>query len=428
MNFIGVDLHKKSITVCVMDQNRKVLARKTLACTQTKEIVEFFGPYRPFQVVLEATASYPWFVELVEPLAEKVVLANPKKLRVIAESTKKTDRLDAQILAEFLVLDMILESYQPTPRQRQHRALVRHRQYLQGRITSVRSKIRHILSNYNADRKDLFSAQIGLAYFKEVSLSDADRFVLKQLWAQWQDHVAQRLALTKKLKAFVAKAAQREAEAREILKSAPGVGFVTAEVILSELGDISRFRNAKAVCAYAGLVPIVRQSGEKKSKHMRITKEGSGLLRWALVEAVWRLVRESPKWAARFSRLMQRSGKKRAIVAMARKLLCVLYAMLRTSTPYQIVSTETKAPRAPGKKVVRISRKEQTATLQTATVEQTATLQTATAEQTAATRRARKQSTTATTAKPTTTKQTTAARTTRKKLLTRPTPEPTTTT
>ena len=428
MNYIGVDLHKKSITVCVMDQNRKVLARKTLACTQTKEIVEFFDPYRPFQVVLEATASCPWFVELVEPLAEKVVLANPKKLRVIAESTKKTDRLDAQILAEFLVLDMILESYQPTPRQRQHRALVRHRQYLQGRITSVRSKIRHILSNYNADRKDLFSAQIGLAYFKEVSLSDADRFVLKQLWAQWQDHVAQRLALTKKLKAFVAKAAQREAEAREILKSAPGVGFVTAEVILSELGDISRFRNAKAVCAYAGLVPIVRQSGEKKSKHMRITKEGSGLLRWALVEAAWRLVRESPKWAARFSRLMQRSGKKRAIVAMARKLLCVLYAMLRTSTPYQIVSTETKAPRAPGKKVVRISRKEQTATLQTATVEQTATLQTATAEQTAATRRARKQSTTATTAKPTTTKQTTAARTTRKKLLTRPTPEPTTTT
>jgi len=417
MNFIGVDLHKKSITVCVMDQNRKVVGRKTLACTQTKEIVEFFRQYRPFKVVLEATASYPWFVELVEPLAEKVVLANPKKLRVIAESTKKTDRLDAQVLAEFLVLDMIPESYQPTPRQRQHRALVRHRQYLQGRITSVRSKIRHILSNYNADRKDLFSANIGLAYFKEVSLSDVDRFVIKQLWAEWQDHVAQRLALTKKLKAFVAKAPQREAEAREIIKTAPGVGFVTAEVILSELGDISRFRNAKQVCAYAGLVPIVRQSGEKKSKNLRITKEGSGLLRWALVEAAWRLVRESPKWNARFSRLMQRSGKKRAIVAMARKLLCVLYAMLRTSTPYKIVTTETKAPRATGKKVVRIKRKEQTATLQTAT-----------AEQTAAPRTARKQSTTATTAKQTTTPQTTASRTTRKKLLTRPTPVQTTTT
>ena len=100
---------------------------------------------------------------------------------MIAESTKKTDRLDAQVLTEFLVLDMIPESYQPTPRQRQHRALVRHRQYLQGRITSVRSKIRHILSNSNADRKDLFSANCGPACFKETPLSKVDHFVIKQL-------------------------------------------------------------------------------------------------------------------------------------------------------------------------------------------------------------------------------------------------------
>ena len=62
MNFIGVDLHKKSITVCVMDEKRKVLARKTLACTQTGEIVEFCRQFRPFKVVVEATASYLWFV------------------------------------------------------------------------------------------------------------------------------------------------------------------------------------------------------------------------------------------------------------------------------------------------------------------------------------------------------------------------------
>ena len=361
MNFIGVDLHKKSITICVMDEKRKILARKTLACTQTDEIVEFFRQFRPFKVVVEATASYVWFVE---PLAEKVVLANPKKLRVIAESTKKTDRLDAQVLTEFLVLDMTPESYQPTPRQRQHRALVRHRQYLQGRITSVRSKIRHILSNSNADRKDLFSANCGPADFKEVRLSDLDRFVMKLLWAEWQDHLAQRLAVSKKLKAFVAKAPQRAAEAREILKTAPGVGPVTAEVVLSELGDISRFRNAKTVCAYAGLVPVVRQSGERKSKDMKITKEGSGLLWWALVEAAWRLVGNSPKWAALFARLMHRSGKKRAIVAVARKLLCVLYAMLRTSTPYKIVTTQTTAPPPPttGKKLVRTSTPDQTTT------------------------------------------------------------------
>ena len=137
---------------------------------------------------------------------------------------------------------------------------------------------------------------------------------------------------------------------------------MTAEVVLSELGDISRFRNAKTVCAYAGLVPVVRQSGEKKSKDLKITKQGSGLLRWALVEAAWRLVRESPKWAALFARLRHRSGKKRALVAVARKLICVLYAMLRTSTPYKIVTTQTTAPQTTRKKLVRISTPEQTTT------------------------------------------------------------------
>jgi len=116
MNFIGVDLHKKVITVCVMSANLKIVARKTLYSDQPDQIVEFFRQFRPFKVVVEATASYLWFAELLEPLAQEVVLANPKKLRVIAESTKKTDRLDAQILAEFLARDMIPRAYMPTTR------------------------------------------------------------------------------------------------------------------------------------------------------------------------------------------------------------------------------------------------------------------------------------------------------------------------
>jgi transposase len=355
MNFIGADLHKQSITLCVLDEKLKVLARKTIYCNQTDQIVEFLSQFRPFKVVVEATASYLWFVELLEPLAEEIVLANPKKLRVIAESVKKTDRLDAFVLAEFLARDQIPRAYMPTLRQRQHRALVRHRQYLRGRMTSVRCKIHHILSDYNADRKDLFSQQCGPAYFKGIALSDADRFVIKQLWSEWEDHQAHLQSLTKKIKAFIAKAPQREAEARAIIKSAPGVGAVTAEVVLSELGDVSRFRNAKAISAYAGLAPAVRQTGGKPSKNLPITKQGSGLLRWALVESAWRLVNTSPKWSAFFSRLRKRCGSKRAIVAVARKLLCVLYAMLKTSTPYKIIDTETKSPKTPRRRLVRKS-------------------------------------------------------------------------
>jgi transposase len=339
MHFIGVDLHKKSITVCVMNEERTILARKTLYCSQPELILEFFQQWRPFKVVIEATAGYFWFVELIEPLAERVVLANPAKLRVIAESTKKTDRLDAQTLAEFLARDMIPEAHRPPLRQRQHRELVRHRQYIRGRMTSVRCKIRHILSNHNADRKDLFSERCGPAYLKEVKLSDAERFVIKQLWSEYDNHFARLTALMKKIKSFIRKAPKPEAEARKIIKTAPGVGMVTAEVVISELGDVKRFRNAKTVCAYAGMVPRVRQTGGKKSKDLQITKEGSGLLRWALVETAWRVVNQSPRWDAVYTRLKKRSGHKRAIVAVARKLLCVLYAMLKTSTPYKVVIT-----------------------------------------------------------------------------------------
>jgi len=335
MNYVGVDLHKKVITACVMDANRKILDERKLYPNEPHRIVEFFEGLGEYRVVLEATSSYSWFVELLEPTAEEVVLANPAKMRVIAESTRKTDKLDARVLAEFLARDMIPRAYMPTPRQRQHRALVRHRKYLRERATAVKCKIRHVLADYNADRRDLFSAGGGEAYLRALKLNEVDRFRLADLWNEWES-IEKRLARTAaKIKAFAKEAPRAEAEARALLKTAPGVGVVTAEVVLCELGDARRFKDAKAVCSYAGLVPIVRQTGGKKSKDGRITKQGPGLLRWALVEAAWRLVASSPRWSGTYQRIKKRNGAKRAIVAVARKLLCVLYAMLRDSKPYR---------------------------------------------------------------------------------------------
>jgi hypothetical protein len=174
--------------------------------------------------------------------------------------------------------------------------------------------------------------------------------------------VAQRTAPTKKIKAFIAKASQQENEDRAILKNAPGVGFVTAEVLLSELGDINQFRNFKTVSAYAGLAPAVRQSGDKRSKDMRITKEGTGLMRWVLVESAWRLVGSSPKWSAMYTRLKQRKRSERAIVAVDRKLLCVLYTMLRTPTAESTTTAEAGTSRTTRKTSVKAPTADQTTT------------------------------------------------------------------
>jgi transposase len=341
MNYVGIDLHKKTIVLCVMNQDRKVIHRQTFACCQIEQIRAFFVGLGPFRATVEATASYEWLVERIEPLAEKVVLANPRKLRVIAESAKKTDKLDAQVLAEFLVRDMIPEAYRPSPRQREHRALVRHRQYLKQCGTALKNKMRWIASAYNADRKDLFTG--GWESLKDVKLSASDRFVLDQLHAQWRFLEGQLHELGQRLKTFAAKGSAREAEARAKLKTIPGVGLVTIDVVVSELGDVSRFRSAKAVTAYAGLAPRVRQSAGK-GKDLGITKSGSPLLRWALVESAWRVIGQSAAWRRIYDRIKKRAGGKKAIVAVARRLLCVMYAMLRSGTNYHLVKVGEPQP------------------------------------------------------------------------------------
>jgi transposase len=333
MCYVGIDLHKKSITLCVVNQERRVLARKTLSCGEPDKIRAFFAQLGSFQAVVEATASYEWLWQLLEPLADRLVLAHPKKLRIIAESTCKSDKLDAQVLAQFLALDMIPAAYRPTPRQRQHRVLVRQRVWLRRRITGVKNKIRHVLANYNADRPDLFSEE-GLASVAALPLLAPDRFVLEQLLASWRHYEQQRAALDKELRAFAKKAPAAEKEARAVLESIPDVGPVTVDVVVSELGDVRRFRSAKRVVAYAGLAPRRRESAGR-AKELGITKEGSGLLRWALVEGAWRLVRHSRRWATIFEGLSRRRGKKKAIVAVARRLLGVMVALLRTGQRYR---------------------------------------------------------------------------------------------
>ena len=338
MNSIGVDLHKKIITVCVMDAALCVLARKTLYCNQPTEITKFFRQFCPFRVVVEATASYQWFVELVEPLADAIQLANPKKLRVIAESTKKTDRLDAQVLAEFLAQGhdppVVYAHAQAAPAPCPGATAAAHSGPNHGRAEQAPENPQRL---QRRPSRPVFKPQ-RRQYTMSLALSDADRFVVDQLWDDYEHHDKQLSDLWNTLKKFANKATHREKEAREVLKTVPGVGPVTVEVVLSEVGDFGHFRNAKAVCRYAGLAPVVRQSGGKRAKDLGISKEGSGLLRWALVEASWRLIRTSPKWERVFERIKKRAGAKRAIVAVARKLLCVVYAMLRTMTPYRILA------------------------------------------------------------------------------------------
>lgn len=339
MKYVGVDLHKQIIVLCVVvvvGGRRQVAKRHRLSCRLVEEIRQVFAELGAFQVSVEATAAYEWFLELVEPMADRIVLVHPRKMRIIAESRRKTDKLDAQILAEFLAADELPEAWRPTPRVREHRALVRQRDQHRRRITSVKCRLRNVLAHYNADVSRLFTAA-GREHVSKTALIPAHRFVVDQLWAALDFHRSQRGAVERQLEQFATQAPVAEREARAVLATVPGVGPVTTEVILSELGDIRRFRAQNDVTQYAGLAPTVRESaGHRHSGG--ITKEGSPLLRHAMVELAWRLVEKTRRWGFLYEKLKARCGAKKAIVAVARRILCVIVSLLKSGQRYSMAS------------------------------------------------------------------------------------------
>jgi len=341
MKYVGIDLHKKTIVICVVNKDRKVLQRKKFLCLDVKSIADWFAKLGEFQFVVEATATYEWLVQLLEPLAADWMLAHPGKMRVIAESTKKTDKLDAQTLAEFLALGMIPRAYRPNARQREHRKLVRHRAKGQQRVSRLKCQIRHMAASYNADHRQLFQTDHLDALQKRTDLTEADRFILSEQVGEYEQALARLKAAKKQLQRFGEQGSAAEQAQREILRSAPGVGEVVSEVVLAELGDGERFGTLKDATAYAGLVPGKRES-DGKSKDLGITKKGSALLRWAMVEAAWVAVAHSARWRGVYEALKRRRQSKRAIIAVARRLLAVLVSMLKSGTKYRWSVAELK--------------------------------------------------------------------------------------
>lgn len=341
MRFIGADLHKKSITFCVVETDGRkisVVDRKRLMCCEVQRIESFLKTHTPYQLTVEATIGYEWFASLAEQSARRVVLAHAGKLRIIAESTRKTDKIDAYVLAEFLARDMIPEAWRPTPRVRQHRAIVRRRCKVQSRITSVKNSLRAILTRYNKDLSNLFT-KVGREHANNIkqTLLDEDRWVLDDLFEELGEQTQRLKKVEKRLVAFAESAPVREREARAVLSSMPGVGVVTAETILAELGDWTRFRNGDAVVSYAGLDPGVRESDGRR-KDLKISKAGSPLLRWIMIQLAQRMKRTTARWRSMFEQISRRAGKKKATVAVARRLLLVLFAMLRDGRAYHMAA------------------------------------------------------------------------------------------
>lgn len=287
-------------------------------------------------VVLESTTNAWHVYDLLEPLTEKVVVANPIKVKQIAGARVKTDIRDTLILARLLAANLVPTVWVPPVEVREMRQLLSQRRRLVGMHTQVVNRMHSVSHRHHLEHpkgKRMQEKNIG---WREA-LGSMERFQL-DLDLETKNYLKGQIdTITKKL----GKMSQEEPWAGQLmyLMQLPGFGVITGMTVLAAIGDISRFESPKKLSGYSGLVSGVDQSGTKL-REKKITKEGRKELRWALVEVAQRAVKSDPLWQRRFNELQRRLHRNQAIVAIARRLLELVWHVLSGRQAYRHFSHE----------------------------------------------------------------------------------------
>jgi transposase len=332
--FIGMDLHKNTSTFAVKDKDGNVIDRKKIS-TEPSAIKDYLSEFSNASLAVEPVSQWYFYADLIQKLGIDVHLANPLKVKAIASARIKTDTIDAGVLCDLLRTNLLPEAYFASTDIRFWKEMVRFRASLIHLRTQVKNKIHSILFK-NALRHD-FSDLFGVAgrkWLESLALEEPFAFNLKHY-----------LALMDMLKMLIDEADHKiermvtdHPQAR-LLTSIPGISYCSALTIMAEIGTIDRFSSSpKKLMSYAGLVPSTYASGEK-TRHGHITKQGSRWLRWTMIEIAQRqlLCKNKPGFSWYYNRIKQRKGSSVAAVATARKLLAVIWRMLKDNRAFEAI-------------------------------------------------------------------------------------------
>ena len=328
--YIGVDLHKRYSTVVRKDVHGNVLERQHRINHTPDELAEFVGSLdENCRIAVEATGNWYYFYETVEATGAEVILSHPLKTRAIASARIMTDDISADVLADLLRADLVAKSYIPDRATRDRRELLRFRAALVSMTTQVRCRLRAVLTKNGLDcpHADILGPS-SRRFLAAATLRDTYRTEVDSLCRIGQHFMAE----TERVQLLIDQEAQQD-ERAQLLITIPGVGPYTALLILAEIGDIGRFSTPGHLASYAGLVPSVHASGGH-TRLGHITKQGSKWLRWILVECWWKLINKSPTCRRFYDRIADKHGPKVARVALARKLIHIIYHMLTKRVPF----------------------------------------------------------------------------------------------
>ena len=344
MIVVGMDVHVRNSYLSVTDDTGQRLRQGRVGNTLA-EIAEFLGPFedQPMRVSLENTTNAraiqhllcEYGIQAGVDLTAQILDA--RKLRVIAESVTKCDRLDADVINELTRSRLKLPTcYVPDDEVFALREHLRARADLVRLRTMIKNRVHAVLHRRGVLKPmaDLFTAA-GQAWLEQLQLDEAGRSVLEQFEAVLAELGETINQSNRRLRALARR--PRWSEPSKLLQTMPGVGIVTARMVLAELGDLSRFRRPSSVSNYAGLVPVLRESNDKRYQG-GITKRGSAHLRSVLVEAAWMGIRHVPRYCHLYDRVKERRGSQIAIVAVARHMLEDMYVMLKKNQAFRYAS------------------------------------------------------------------------------------------
>lgn len=325
--FAGIDFHKKTSVVALGDSSGHVLEQITLQ-NELSQIRNYFKQFHGLECVIESCRGFEWLIEELESMGHTVHMGDARSIKLIAQTRCKTDKIDSRLLMELIAKDYLPTSYQPSRQERMLRELVRHRAQL------VRSSVKHKLrvhAHLDKENKGIFSpfTMQGRRKLDEVQLTNERRAQVDDE-LEIIDFLELKIAEQDAKIKYIAKTNPDVA----LLKTIPGFDVLMSIAFIAEVGDITRFQKAKQVSAFLGLVPRVYSSGNTR-RNGRITKCGSKLMRWMLVQAAWSAIRGSSNLRRMFLDIERRKGKKVAVVAIARKLSTVAYHVLKEKTEYQ---------------------------------------------------------------------------------------------
>jgi len=341
MEIIGFDLHKRESQLAIKAEDGAIGDRRIP--TSRAALIKVFGNRPRAKILLEASTESEWVAQLVEALGHEVIVADPNFAAMYATRSRrnKTDKRDARTLLQACELG----AYRPAHRLSEAR---RHlRAELAVRDVLVRTRTRAITVIKTLVRRD------GLRVPSSTSRMVAQRVTALDLPALLGVEVAPLLRVLESVNTQIAIVDARLAPLAtgdpeiERLCTAPQIGIVTAAAFVATVDDITRFRSPHDLEAYFGLVPSEDSSAERR-RLGRITKAGNARVRWLLVEAAWRILRSKHAdtaavraWALGIA---ARRGKRIAAVALARRLVGILYAMWRDGVPYCAAKLHRGAP------------------------------------------------------------------------------------